>query len=134
MYFSISDTAEGVSFLKRAFAGGMLTATDMLLPYLSDETEKIEYLKSRGEAGDPYGYYELAKLYELCGQIVDTEGAISYYLKAQPFFGYTELMAIRKKHPLFKNHLNEEALDDFFKDIVQILNIDELNTIWNIEQ
>ena len=134
MYFSESDTATGVHYLKLAFEKGMLTATDMLLPYLNDKTEKIEYLKRRGEAGDPYGYYELAKLYELCGQIMGNEGAMSYYFKAQPFFGYTELMAIRKKYPALKNDLNEEALDDFFKDIVQIINTEEINTIWNIEQ
>jgi len=60
MYFNTSDIPTGVSYLKRAFTGGMLTATDMLLPYLTDTSEQIEYLKRRGEAGDPYGYYELA--------------------------------------------------------------------------
>lgn len=134
MHFSRSDTTTGVTYLKTAFERGMLTATDMLLPYLSTEAEKIEYLKRRGDAGDPYGYYELAKYYESRSQISGKEGAISYYFKAQPFFGYTELKAIQKKHPTFMDDLNEEALDDFFKDIVQILNINALNTIWDIEE
>lgn len=130
MHLSRSNTEEGMSYLKDAFEKGMLTATDMLLPYLSNEAEKIEYLSHRGDAGDPYGYYELAKYYESHGQL---SRAINYYSKAQPFFGYTELKAIKKKHSGLIGDLNEEALDDFFKDIVQILNIDALNTIWNIE-
>jgi uncharacterized phage-associated protein len=134
MHFSRSETTAGVNYLQTAFEKGMLTATDMLLPYLCNEAEKIEYLKRRGDSGDSYGYYELAKHYESRGQFSGKEGAISYYFKAQPFFGYTELMAIQKKYPpLISSDLNEEALDDFFKDIIQILNIGELNTIWNIE-
>lgn len=128
--FSKSNISDGVKYLKEAFEKGMLTATDMLLPYLNNG-EKIDYLRNRGDAGDSYGYYELARLYESQDQMAN---AIEYYFKAQPFFGYTELATIQKRRSSdFTYTLNENALTDFFKDIIQILNIDELNTMWKIE-
>ena len=130
MKIAEGDFGTANDYLKRAFDAGMLTATD-LMETISSDDEKIEYLKRRGQLGDPMGYYNLAKMFEGKNRIAEEpEGAIVYYKKALPFFGHTELLGLKDTFRVLGCDLSETVLDSFFKDIVEIYNQEEIKKVW----
>lgn len=111
---------DSIEYAKQAFNKGMLTVTCFMMDLSIDESDKKDFLKKRGELGDPKGYYDLAKLFEQQG---NKDDAIAYYKRSLPFYGYSELLRLHE-------NISEEDVDRFFEEIVLIYNDKSIHQIW----